>query len=109
MTDEMPSPLEEADATRDKVVRLIFALGLLFLLLIGFIEAVVFSQPLREAGLSAKPMMLVGAAIGAIPMLLSLWTLVRVRTWSIRRLVVLTVVSALLAVLGWPFVIGAGH
>lgn len=33
--DKMPGPLERAEAIRDRVVRIVFAVGLLFLFLIG--------------------------------------------------------------------------
>jgi len=108
MPDRMPGPLERADAIRDRVVRIIFAVGLLFLVLIGFIEAAVFVQSMFHNDFSAASVLAL-ATIGSSPMLISLWTLLQVRTCPLRRLVVLSAVSALFAALGWPFVIGAAH
>jgi hypothetical protein len=109
MPDRMPGPLERAEATRDRVVRIVFAVGLLFLFFIGLIEAAVFVQSMFRPGFSANAMVLALGTIGSSSMLISFWTLLQVRTCPLWRLVVLSAVSAVFAALGWTIVIGAAH
>jgi hypothetical protein len=109
MPDSFPGPLERAEAIRDRVVRIVFAVGLLFLLLIGFIEAAVFVQSIFRAGFSANPMGLAIGTVGSSSMLISIWALLQIRTCPLWRLVALSAVSTVFAALGWTFVIGAAH
>jgi hypothetical protein len=109
MPDGMPGPLERAEAIRDRVVRIVFAVGLLFLFLIGLIEAAVFLQLLFRPHFAANAIVLAVGTIGSSSMLISLWTLLQVRRCPLWRLILLSAISAVFAALGWTIVIGAAH
>ena len=107
MREEMPGPLERADEIRDGVVRLVFALGLLFLLLIGLIEVTAFAQIMFGTRFKANIIDFSLGTLGTASLLISLWTLLKVRKLTLWRLVVLSAVSAVFATLGFGMVIGA--
>jgi hypothetical protein len=106
---EMPGPLERAEASRDRVVRIIFAVGLSFLLLIGLIDASVFFQSMVRPGFSVNAIVLVLGTLGSTSIFISLWALLRIRTFPLWRLVVLSAVSAVFAALGWALVVAGAH
>ena len=107
MREEMPGPLERADEIRDGVVRMVFALGLLFVLLIGLIEVTAFAQIMFGARFKANIIDFALGTLGTMSLLITLWTLLKVRKLTLWRLVVLSAVSAVFATLGFGMVIGA--
>jgi len=103
----MPGPLERAEEVRDGVIRIVFALGLLFLFLMGLIEATAFVQIMVGPRFSANVIDAALGTIGASSLLISTWTLLRVRTLPLWRLIVQSAVSAVFATVGFAMIMGA--
>jgi hypothetical protein len=99
--------LERADEIRDGVLRIVFSLGLLFLLLIGLIDVTAFAQVMFGPRFKANIIDFGFGTLGSASLLITLWTLLKVRRLPLWRLVVLSALSAVFATLGFGLVVGA--
>jgi len=107
LSDGTPGPLERADEIRDGVLRIVFSLGLLFLLLIGLIDVTAFAQVMFGPRFKANIIDFGFGTLGSASLLITLWTLLKVRRLPLWRLVVLSALSAVFATLGFGLVVGA--
>jgi hypothetical protein len=91
------------------VVRTLFAMCLAIPLVFGALEAVVFGATLVRPDWPHTFLTLAFGCIGTSSLFVSLWALWRIRTLEVWKLASYTLLSSVLAALGFGLVVGAAH